>query len=55
MCNGYYDYLLAAAEINDCVRSTQDNLVGVTTCTHSQQSLKTRKARKSARQDRKSK
>jgi hypothetical protein len=23
------DYLLAALEINDCVRSTQDNLVGV--------------------------
>jgi len=52
MCNGCYGYLLAASEINDYVRSTQDNLVGVTACT--QRSLKTRRARKSARQDRKS-
>jgi hypothetical protein len=52
MCNGCYGYLLAASEINDFVRSTQDNLVGVTACT--QRSLKTRRARKSARRDRKS-
>ena len=50
MCNGCYGYLLTASEINDCVRSTQD----VTACTHSRRSLKTRRARKSARRDQKS-
>jgi hypothetical protein len=28
MCSGCYGYLLAASEINDCVRSRQDRLVG---------------------------
>jgi hypothetical protein len=54
MCNGCYGYLLAASEINDCVKSTQDNLGGVTACAHSRRSLKSRRASKSARRDRKS-
>src|SRR5271170_4435196 len=54
ICNGCYGYLLASSEINDCARGTQDNPVGVTACTHSQRSLNSRRARKSARRDRKS-
>ncbi len=30
VCNGCYGYLLAASEINDCAKGTQDNPVGVT-------------------------
>lgn len=54
VCNGCYGYLLAASEVNDCARGTQGNSVGVTACTHSRRSLKSRRVRKSARRDRKS-
>jgi hypothetical protein len=53
VCSGCYGYLLAASKTTDCVRDTQDGLIGVNASIHSRRQPNIRKSRTSAHRDRK--